>query len=52
MARPKTKCDLDIHLYPGGGGVLEKFLGGYVPPGSPNWHPVLEKISPKIDTPF
>ena len=51
MARPKTKCDLDIHLYPGGG-VLGKFLGGYVPPGSPNWHPVLEKISPKIDTPF
>ena len=20
--------------------------------GTPNWHPVLEKISPKIDTPF
>ena len=28
------------------------FLGGYVPPGTPNWHPVLKKISPKIDTPF
>ena len=36
----------------GGGGALEYFLGGYVPPGTPNWHPVLKKISPKIDTPF
>ena len=35
-----------------GGGALGYFLGGYVPPGTPNWHPVLEKISPKIDTPF
>ena len=33
-------------------GALGYFLGGYVPPGTPNWHPVLEKISPKIDTPF
>ena len=29
-----------------GGGVLGYFLGGYVPPGTSNWHPVLEKISP------
>ena len=36
----------------GGGGALGYFLGGFVPPGTPNWHPVLEKISPKIDTPF
>ena len=36
----------------GVGGALGYFLGGYVPPGTPNWHPVLEKISPKIDTPF
>ena len=28
------------------------FLGGYVPPGTPNWHPVLKKKSLKIDTPF
>ena len=35
-----------------GGGALGYFLGGYVPPGTPNWHPVLKKISPKIDTPF
>ena len=35
----------------GGGGALGYFLGGYVPPGTPNWHPVLEKFSPKIDTP-
>ena len=34
------------------GGALGYFLGGYVPPGIPNWHPVLEKNSPKIDTPF
>ena len=34
------------------GEALGYFLGGYVPPGTPNWHPVLEKISPKIDTPF
>ena len=33
------------------GGALGYFLGGYVPPGTPNWYPVLEKISPKIDTP-
>ena len=34
------------------GGALGYFLGGYVPPGSPNWHPILKKNSPKIDTPF
>ena len=34
------------------GGALGYFLGGYVPPGTPNCHPVLKKISPKIDTPF
>ena len=28
------------------------FLGGYVPAGAPNWHPVLKKISPKTDTQF
>ena len=27
-------------LHPGGGGTLGYFLGGYVPPGTPNWHPV------------
>ena len=37
---------------PGGGGALGYFWGGYVPPGTPNWHPVPKKISPKIDTPF
>ena len=36
----------------GSGGALGYFLGGYVPPGTPNWNPVLKKISPKIDTPF
>ena len=34
------------------GGALGYFLGGYVPPGTPNWHPILKKLSPKIDTPF
>ena len=36
----------------GEGGALGYFLGGYVPPGTPDWHPVLKKNSPKIDTPF
>ena len=40
----------------GGGGALGYFLGAGLGlglgPGTPNWHPVLEKISPKIDTPF
>ena len=36
----------------GWGGALEYFLGRYVPLGTPNCHPVLKKISPKIDTPF
>ena len=35
-----------------GGGALGYFLGGYVLHGTPNWHPVLKTISPKIDTPF
>ena len=34
------------------GGALRYFGGRYVPPGTPNWHPVLKKIPPKIDTPF
>ena len=34
------------------GGALGYFLGGYVPLGTPNWHPVLKKNSPKIDTLF
>ena len=34
------------------GGALGYCLGGYVPPGTPNWHPVLKRNSPKIDTPF
>ena len=33
-------------------GALGYFLGGYVPHETPNWHPVLKKNSPKIDTPF
>ena len=36
----------------GGGGALGYCLGGYVPPGTPNCHPVLKKNSPKIDTLF
>ena len=34
------------------GGALGYFLGGYVPPGTPNWHPVLKKNCLKIVTPF
>ena len=44
------RCGDSVCLLPGG--ALGYFLGGYVPPGTPNWHPVLEKNSPKIDTPF
>ena len=47
----------------GGGAALGYFLGGYVPPGTPNWHPALKKkialklilrsgIRPKTNTPF
>ena len=39
-------------LETGGGGALGYFLDGCVPPGTPNWHPVLKKNSPKTDTPF
>ena len=37
---------------PGGGGAIGYFLGGDVPPGTPNWPPVLKNISPKNDIPF
>ena len=37
---------ISLLTYPGG--ALGYFFGGYVPPGTPNWHPVLEKFSPKI----
>ena len=43
-------CLAKLGLVPGG--ALGYFLGGYVQPGTPNWHPVLKKNSPKIDTPF
>ena len=48
----RTCFDIGCDHIPGGGGTLGYFLVGYVPPGTPNWHPILEKISPKIDTPF
>ena len=39
--------------YGAGGEALGCFLGGYVPPGTPNnLAPVLKKMSPKIDTLF
>ena len=41
-----------IGLSQGGWGALGYFLGGYVPPRTPNWYPVLKRISPKIDIPF
>ena len=47
---PSLPAPLSLYWKPGG--ALGYFLGGYVPPGTPNWHPILEKISPKIDTPF
>ena len=38
---------MDLYA-PGGGGALGYFLGGYVPPGAPNWQPVLEKFPLKL----
>ena len=35
-----------------GGGALGYFLGGYVPPGTPNWHPVLKKFPLKVISSF
>ena len=42
---------VSVTYYPGGG-ALGYFLGGYVPPGTPNWHPVPKKLSAKINAPF
>lgn len=44
--RPATQATTDP------GGALGYLWGGYVPPRTPNWHLVLKKMSPKIDTPF
>ena len=42
---------IDNSWIPGGGTWV--FFGWVcVAPGTPNWHPVLGKISPKIDTPL
>ena len=30
------------------GGALGYFLGGYVLPGTPDWHPILKKIPLKL----
>ena len=49
-SRASSAAFISIVIPPGG--ALGYFLGGYVPPRTPKWHPVLEKISPKIDTPF
>ena len=49
---PLTRQSESSLWSPAPGGALGYFLGGYVLPGTPNWHPVLKTISPKIDTPF
>ena len=44
IGKPKAR-----HTSRGGGGgwgALGYFLGGYVPPGTPNWHPRLKIIFP------
>ena len=38
--------EIDADGYDPGGGALGYFLGRYVPPGTPNWHPVLKKDFP------
>ena len=35
-----------------GGGALGYFFFFFLPPGTPNWHPLLKIISSKINTPF
>ena len=52
LESPGLSRRVDSTGYIRGGGALGYFLGGYVPPGTLNWHPVLKKISPKIDTPL
>ena len=52
MNRSTSSTSEVLNSYNIPGGALGYFWGGYVPPGTPNWHPVLKKISPKIDTPF
>ena len=49
--KPQILLTVKVSVH-SGGGALGYFLGGYVPPRTPNWHTVLKKISPKIDTPF
>ena len=47
-----TSCRLKYLLQGGegleAGGALGYFLGGCVPLGTPNWHPVLKKIPLKL----
>ena len=50
ISLPFKVCKFVVKLP--GGGALAYFSGGYVPPGTPNWHPVVKKNSPEIDTPF
>ena len=53
--RGSTVCNLKVKfkdIYSPGGEALGYFLGGYVPPRMPNWHPILKKMSAKIDTLF
>ena len=45
----KTRSKADFFLLQAltpGGEALGYFLGGYVPPGTTNWHPVLKKGVP------
>ena len=48
LRKNKIKNDT-LHVdYVPGGEALGYFLGGYVPPGTPNLHPVLKKIPLKL----
>ena len=55
--RDLDRADLQLRWVPyipcacppsGGGGAFGYFLGGYVPSGTPNWHPVLKKFLLKL----
>ena len=52
VRKARTCFDIGCGHIPGGGGGHLGIFGWVCAAGTPNWQPILEKISPKIDTPF
>ena len=49
LSRPEKNAmenSINVSVRSTPGGALGYFLGGYVPPGTPNWHPVLKNNFP------